>query len=468
MGIVDEGFELFGRTETGRSGEEIRHMVTERTVIRMLLDSHYLDAVIAEISDTRQDVLTELLVGRYFLCISRHTDMALVDEERLLFLLAVLDGFMFPLIVLRRPNLCGEDLGVIILHDATSVARDTFSVATVPLNEQLVELSVLHGVLGQNSFPNAVANGLEAVVFGLRPVVHVTLDIDGSGVRCPFAEYPTFVGVMQSEIEVTGSPVSEGFASGYFLFFVDCVVITALQRSLVGLQIRVGFDEFKMFCHSIMCLRFSGFDACFDDEFAELLSFRCDTGLVCIGREEDHEVSNRHVEHGGSFLFVEFDIFAFVVFGCHVLAVFECFPSHLFVACERNLDVDIVFMCLERERFILFALEVDDVDEEVVSVEFDFSCSKFFQVIVVEEVHELFKSWYAVEVEVSVFDFVDNHILFDFMLSITHFQPAKVQLLHILCKKSEEKIKYLLKYLRIWKNCSIFAAVYYKIGLMRT
>ena len=45
--IIDERFEFVRRTETAGSCEEIRYMVSERTVIGVLLDSHDLDAVIA-------------------------------------------------------------------------------------------------------------------------------------------------------------------------------------------------------------------------------------------------------------------------------------------------------------------------------------------------------------------------------------------------------------------------------------
>ena len=217
-------------------------MVAERAIVRMLLDSHYLYAVIAEFSDTRKNVLTELLVSRNFLGISSHTNVAFVDKERLFFLLAVFDIFMFPLKFRCGPNLCGENLGVIILYDTTSIARDSFAIASIPLNEQFVELSMLHGIFGEICFPDAVSNGLEAIVFVLLPVVHVSFDIDGCGVWSPFAEHPSFIGVVQSEIEVTGCPVSERFTAGNFLLFGNSVIITTLQRTFVGLQIRVRFD----------------------------------------------------------------------------------------------------------------------------------------------------------------------------------------------------------------------------------
>ena len=47
VGIVDQRLQFVRRTEAAGSGEEIGHMVSERTVVRVLLDGHDLDAVIA-------------------------------------------------------------------------------------------------------------------------------------------------------------------------------------------------------------------------------------------------------------------------------------------------------------------------------------------------------------------------------------------------------------------------------------
>ena len=82
VSIVDEGFEFIRRTEATAGRKEIRYMVSEGAVIRVLLDSHDLHAVITQLIDTRQHITTELLVRVHFLLFGTHADMALVDIER--------------------------------------------------------------------------------------------------------------------------------------------------------------------------------------------------------------------------------------------------------------------------------------------------------------------------------------------------------------------------------------------------
>ena len=82
VSIVDEGFEFIRRTEATAGRKEIRYMVSEGAVVRVLLDSHDLHAVITQLIDTRQHITTELLVRIHFLLFGTHADMALVDIER--------------------------------------------------------------------------------------------------------------------------------------------------------------------------------------------------------------------------------------------------------------------------------------------------------------------------------------------------------------------------------------------------
>ena len=241
MGIIDEGLQFIGRTETRGSGKEIGYMVSERAVIGVLLDGHDLDAVIAQFVNTRQHISTELFVGIHFLLLGGHTDMAFVDIETA-FLFDFLSA-MFPLVFGFGPHLSREDLRLLILHDAADVRRDTLSVTAVPFDEQFVHLAVRHGVLRQDRFPHTVADGLETIGFVLGPVIHIALDIDGGGIRCPFAEHPSFIGMMKTEIEVTGSPLGKGFASGQFRLFIAGIVSAGLKGAFVGLQIRIVLDD---------------------------------------------------------------------------------------------------------------------------------------------------------------------------------------------------------------------------------
>ena len=195
--VVDEGFQLIRRTETTGSREEIGHMVSERTVVRVLLDSHYLDAVITQFGDTRQYVTTELLVRIDFLLLGRHTNMTFVDIQPA-FLFEFLT-FVLPLELGFVPYLGGEDFRLLVLYHAAHIRRDTLSVTAVPLHEQFVHLTVLHSTLRQLGFPHAVTNRLQTIVLVFLPTVHVAFDVDGGRIRCPLTKHPTLFGVMQAE-----------------------------------------------------------------------------------------------------------------------------------------------------------------------------------------------------------------------------------------------------------------------------
>ena len=78
-------------------------MVSERTIIRMLLNGHNLNTIVSVLLDSRQYILTELIVCSYLFGILRHSDMALVDEKRRLVGLKL---GLLPFIRLGVPNLC--------------------------------------------------------------------------------------------------------------------------------------------------------------------------------------------------------------------------------------------------------------------------------------------------------------------------------------------------------------------------
>ena len=51
VGRIDQGLEFLGRAETGTQGIEIRYLIAEGTVVRMLLQGHDLDGIVAELGD---------------------------------------------------------------------------------------------------------------------------------------------------------------------------------------------------------------------------------------------------------------------------------------------------------------------------------------------------------------------------------------------------------------------------------
>lgn len=62
VGFINELFEFVGRTETAGSCKETAHVIAKTTIIRMFLKGHYLEAVVAFLNDTRQDILAKFIV----------------------------------------------------------------------------------------------------------------------------------------------------------------------------------------------------------------------------------------------------------------------------------------------------------------------------------------------------------------------------------------------------------------------
>ncbi len=131
VGGIDEFLQLVGSAETAGGSKERAHMIAERAIVRMLLDSHHLNTVIAILDDTWEHVVLELRIGAYLLGILAHSDVALVDEQRRLvgleLLLTESVGF------LRIPYLCGENLCIVVLNHTTAPGRNTLAFATIPL-----------------------------------------------------------------------------------------------------------------------------------------------------------------------------------------------------------------------------------------------------------------------------------------------------------------------------------------------
>ena len=85
MGIIHQGLELLRCAETRAERKEIGHLIAERAVIRMLLKSHYLYRVIAQVSHLGKYITPEILKSTDTFLLSGHSDMALIYEGCSLF-----------------------------------------------------------------------------------------------------------------------------------------------------------------------------------------------------------------------------------------------------------------------------------------------------------------------------------------------------------------------------------------------
>ena len=155
----------------------------------MLLDCHYLNAVISVSSDTRQNFLAELAICTDLFFFLSHTNMALVYQQRSTFgsKLLVLEYIL----LLRSPNLCTEYLRSIILHHSTHPSRNSFATASVPIYLHLVVLSMRKGLTWHTPFPNTPRQSLQLIFGTLFPIREVSYEHNPLSIRCPFAEHPT-------------------------------------------------------------------------------------------------------------------------------------------------------------------------------------------------------------------------------------------------------------------------------------
>ena len=117
----------------------------------MLLDSHHLYAVISCSLYAREYIILELNVCTHTLALLSHAHMTLIDKQRILFGLEIL---MFEMIFfLWIPYLCGEYLGLIVLHHPTTPCRNTVTLTTIPLYTHLVVLPMTYHAMRNMEFP---------------------------------------------------------------------------------------------------------------------------------------------------------------------------------------------------------------------------------------------------------------------------------------------------------------------------
>ena len=145
MSLINKLFKFVRSTEAGRSRKEIRHMVSERAIIRVLLNSHYLDAVVPRFHDARQHIDTELIISAYSLLFGGHTDMAFVNFQRGSSR-AEFTYFKF-IGIFRHPNLSGEDMSNRVLHHISCPSGDTLALTAIPYDDKFIEVAMLQHAL---------------------------------------------------------------------------------------------------------------------------------------------------------------------------------------------------------------------------------------------------------------------------------------------------------------------------------
>ena len=156
----------------------------------MLLYSHHLYAVISVLDDAREDIVLEFGVCAHTLSVLCHTDMALVDEQRI-FLWA--ESFLLPYVLFGwSPYLGREDFCDLVLYYAARISWYTLSLASCPFHFHLVQVSMVEGCFWQLQFPvPAVRYALECIPLVLFPVIEVSYKVYFCGIGSPLAEDPS-------------------------------------------------------------------------------------------------------------------------------------------------------------------------------------------------------------------------------------------------------------------------------------
>ena len=130
MGIINQRLELLRSTEARAESKEVRYLIAERSVVRMLLESHDLKRIISQFGNLREHICSELLKSSHLLLLCSHTDMALIDKR----MLALARLRILPFIFLERiPHLRAECLCVRVLNSPCHICRDALSTAAFPL-----------------------------------------------------------------------------------------------------------------------------------------------------------------------------------------------------------------------------------------------------------------------------------------------------------------------------------------------
>ena len=138
MGFIHQPLELFRSAEAGTQREEARYLITEGAVVRMLLQRHDLQGVVAKPLDSRQHGTAEVIESGHGFFLTAHAYVALVDER----MRPGPGPAMLPLVRSRIPDLGAENLCVGVLHHACCVGRDALSPTAWPLYPQFVQGSV--------------------------------------------------------------------------------------------------------------------------------------------------------------------------------------------------------------------------------------------------------------------------------------------------------------------------------------
>ena len=208
MRSVNQGFQFIGRAASAAGCEEGADVIAEGAIVGMLLNGHYLNAVIAVLDNAREHILTELIVGAHLLGILRHTHVAFINQKRVF---AGLKLFSLKHIgVFRSPHLCAENMCLLVLDGTGAICRNTLALSAFPVDRQLVKVAMTQGFAGKFQLPvAAITESLKLILRHFLPVVALSDEENAGSIRSPFAEHPLSWSAMKSEIQMSAGKIHE-------------------------------------------------------------------------------------------------------------------------------------------------------------------------------------------------------------------------------------------------------------------
>ncbi len=228
-------------------------MVAERAIVRVLLDSHYLNSIVAVGMDARHHQVAEFNIGANPFTLLSHAYVALIYKE---WLCIGLEPLHFPAVGLRHPHLSREKMGVFILHNPGCIRGNPLPFSTFPTDNHFVVLTVVQCLGGQLQLPDSVIGKAgQSVPHLLLPVAEITDKGDFRSIGRPFTEHPAsiFRAVKTEIIMCVSEIVKRTGLSGKLSLFLYRVLVATQNCRCKRREPRVILDKIQSF----LCLRHS-------------------------------------------------------------------------------------------------------------------------------------------------------------------------------------------------------------------
>ena len=224
----------------------------------MLLKSHNLKRIIAQISHFREHIVLELGESGDLFGLSAHTYVTFVNERMFSASRTAVAPAVF---LLGLPDLSAENLGFRVLDCPCGVGRQPFSASSRPLDEEFVEGTVGKEHRVQINLPVASADWSKCVGINPFPVVELTYEENLCSIGSPLTEHPSAIlELVKPVIEMVVHHLGKRAATGEFFLAGLNPAVPVINGLLERHKIGVRFVYLLYFHHiviSVMWLLFS-------------------------------------------------------------------------------------------------------------------------------------------------------------------------------------------------------------------